>query len=211
MPYEHRIPDVLEPTGDLIVPLIIPHDPQWSGLILGVLRTLEDLDYYNRDSNFDDENAKIVTAQWRDRTITPLIEAIATGQTIGGQSLKITPKTIVIANDRTTTSVTYVDIVDSDFAFTFTYPKATIEAIALMANAANANTFLQVLVDGNTGLLSVETRIRNVTAVARYVNNWEDLPVGTPVTIKSQFKVSNNTGTVFAGYNMLYLITEHSE
>lgn len=81
MPYEHRIPTVLNPTGDLVVPLFIPHDPQWSGLLLGVLRQLEEVERYERDPNFDNENALVVVEQWRTRTITPLIDAIASGET----------------------------------------------------------------------------------------------------------------------------------
>lgn len=212
MPYEHRIPDVLEPTGDLIVPLIIPHDPQWSGLLLGVLRTLEETEYYNRDSNFDDENAKTVTAQWRDRTISPLIDAIANGETCGGglASVKITPKSIVLGANRTTSSTTFVDVTGSDFSHTFTYENATIEAMALLANDSNANSYMQILCNGNTGLLSVETRLRQMTEVVKAVNNWEGIPTGTPITIKSQFRQSGGgTATIFQNYNMVYLITEY--
>lgn len=77
----HRIPTDLTPSGDLIVPLIIPRDTQWTGLILGVLAQLEDVEYYQLDSDYGDTGAQTVTAQWRDRTITPLIEAIAGGET----------------------------------------------------------------------------------------------------------------------------------
>lgn len=83
MPEKHRIPTNINPTGDIIVPLIIPHDPQWSGLLLGVLTTLEVVEYYQRDPDFDDEDAKTVAAQWRDRTINPLIDAIANGEGCG--------------------------------------------------------------------------------------------------------------------------------
>lgn len=212
MPFEHRIPDDITPTGDLTVPLIIPHDPQYIGLLLGALITLEEIEYYNRDPDYDNENAQIVAAQWRDRTITPLIEAIASAETCGGGSLpvKITPKSIVLGANRTTTSTTFVDVTGSDFAHTFTYENATIEAIALLANDSNANSYMQILCNGNTGLLSVETRVRQMTQVVKVVNNWENLSTGTPLTIKSQFRQSGGgTATIFQNYNMIYLITEY--
>lgn len=83
MVYDHRIPSDLTPTGTITVPVSIPHDPQWIGLLLGALITLEETQYYQRDPNFDNENSKIVTAQWRERTITPLIQAIADGDICG--------------------------------------------------------------------------------------------------------------------------------
>jgi hypothetical protein len=83
MPYDHKIPTVLNPSGDIVVPLYIPHDPQYTALLLGVLITLEEVERYERDPDFDDDNAQIVAANWRDRTITPLIEAIATGKRLG--------------------------------------------------------------------------------------------------------------------------------
>lgn len=83
MVLEHRIPATLNPLGDIVVPLSIPHDPQYVGLLLGVLKTLEETDYYQRDPDFDNENAKIVAGNWRDRTLTPLIQAIADGEVCG--------------------------------------------------------------------------------------------------------------------------------
>jgi microcystin-dependent protein len=83
MVYEHRIPETLTPTGTITVPVSIPHDPMWVGLLLGALRELEQVDYYQRDTDYDNEGAKTVVAQWRDRTITPLIQAIADGETCG--------------------------------------------------------------------------------------------------------------------------------
>lgn len=80
---KHRIPTVTNPSGDIVVPLYIPHDPQWSALLLGVLITLEEVDYYQNDPNYDNENAKLVAARWRDTTINPLIEAIANGEVCG--------------------------------------------------------------------------------------------------------------------------------
>lgn len=83
MPYEHNLPEVLNPTGDIIVPLCIPHDADYTALLLGVLRQLEDVERYYRDVDYDDESAQIVAGNWRDRTITPLIDAIATGRGFG--------------------------------------------------------------------------------------------------------------------------------
>lgn len=80
MAFEHKLPSNLNPTGNIIVPLCIPHDPHWISLILGAIGTLEQEDYYQRDPNYDNEDAKTVVSRWRETTITPLIDAIANAE-----------------------------------------------------------------------------------------------------------------------------------
>jgi len=87
MAYEHRLPATLNPLGDICVSLFIPADIDYHALLLGVIRQLEDINYYERDDNYDDTGAQTVSAQWRERTITPLIEALANGESCSVMSV----------------------------------------------------------------------------------------------------------------------------
>jgi len=72
--WEHNLPSVLNPVGDICVKVTIPAHPDYIKLFVRAARQLEVNRMYQRDENL---NAKIVVEQWRDRTITPLIEALA--------------------------------------------------------------------------------------------------------------------------------------
>lgn len=74
--FEHKLPAVLEPVGDICVEVTIPAHPDYIALFIRAVRMLETNRLYYRDENL---SAKIVVEQWRKRTITPLIEALATG------------------------------------------------------------------------------------------------------------------------------------
>jgi len=70
-----NLPAVLNPVGDTCVQVYIPNHPDYIKLFLRAIRMLEVQRNYARDETM--QGAKIVTEQWRDRTITPLIEALA--------------------------------------------------------------------------------------------------------------------------------------
>lgn len=74
----HQLPEVLTPQGDICVPLFIPAHTDYVALLVGALRKLELQRHYEVDEN---QSYKIVTEQWRERTLNPLIEALteATG------------------------------------------------------------------------------------------------------------------------------------
>jgi len=74
--YGANLPAILNPVGDTCVQVFIPNHPDYIKLFVRAIRMLEVNRMYARDET--NEGAKIVTAQWRDRTITPLIEALAT-------------------------------------------------------------------------------------------------------------------------------------
>lgn len=74
--WEANLPAVLEPVGDICVQVTIPAHPDYVKLFVRAVRMLEVNRNYARDENL---SAKIVCAQWRDRTVNPLIEALATG------------------------------------------------------------------------------------------------------------------------------------
>lgn len=74
--FEANLPSVLEPVGDICVQVTIPAHPDYVKLFVRAVRMLEVNRMYARDENL---SAKIVCAQWRDRTVNPLIEALATG------------------------------------------------------------------------------------------------------------------------------------
>jgi len=75
MPYNHPIPAVLNPPDDLCVKVIIPAHPDYVALFIRAVRQLENDRHYQRDYVAGDD-VKIVRAQWRDRTITPMIEEL---------------------------------------------------------------------------------------------------------------------------------------
>lgn len=87
MAYEHKLPDTLNPLGDVCVSLFIPANLDYHALLLGVIRHLEDADYYERDDDYGDAGAQTVAAQWRQRTITPLIEALANAESCSVMSV----------------------------------------------------------------------------------------------------------------------------
>ena len=78
--FSHNIPAVLQPQGDICVPLYIPDDPDYIALLVGAIRRLTFDRYYQRDAN---KSALIVRDEWRQRTLVPLIDALATGTYCG--------------------------------------------------------------------------------------------------------------------------------
>lgn len=74
--YGANLPAIWNPVGDTCVQVYIPNHPDYIKLFLRAVRMLEVQRMYARDETMT--GAKIVAEQWRDRTITPLIEALAT-------------------------------------------------------------------------------------------------------------------------------------
>jgi hypothetical protein len=74
--WEANLPGELEPEGEICVVVKIPAHPDYVSLFLRAVRMLEVNRNYERD---DAHSAAIVCEQWRNRTINPLIEALATG------------------------------------------------------------------------------------------------------------------------------------
>jgi len=75
--WEHNLPAVLEPDGTISVCVNIPNHPDYVALFVRAVRILETQRQYQRDETM--EGAKIVAAQFRDKTVTPLIQALADG------------------------------------------------------------------------------------------------------------------------------------
>lgn len=206
MVYDHRIPDDTNPTGDYCVPLYIPLDPQYTGLLLGALKTLEETEYYQRDPDYDDENAQIVVAQWRDRTMTPLIEAIATAQACGGlmntKVLSVDP-----VSTKTTTSTT--NITNSDAAWSYAPTKSNMQirvANVHLANSGNNDTRAEIVASHGTVVdkfIAVVngTNVRSMSIASKY----SDMPVGTTVNFWIDWRVLAGTGT-FVG--TMWLLVE---
>jgi hypothetical protein len=76
--YQANLPAVLNPVGDICVEVTIPAHPDYVKLFVRAVRMLETNRMYARDDEFG-AKVKIITDNWRDRTVTPLIEALATG------------------------------------------------------------------------------------------------------------------------------------
>lgn len=210
MAYDHNLPSVLNPTGDYCVPLFIPHHPDYTALLLGVISTLEDLERYERDPNFDNEDAKIVVAQWRDRTITPLIEAIASATACGG-AMKATVHEDQLGADRTTTSSTYVAITGSDFSHTFTKPNALIRCANMLLINSGMGFLVEPRVDGVAGdsiahAFQVSATARTFVCAATF----ENITTGVAKTIALYWKiVSNGTNTIFNVQQLVWEIIEY--
>lgn len=90
--YEHPLPAILEPVGDICLQISIPAHPDYVALFIRAVRMLETNRLYVRD---DALSAKIVVDQWRQRTITPMIEALASAtgncQDLDGECLTYPP------------------------------------------------------------------------------------------------------------------------
>lgn len=91
--YGANLPAVLNPPGEICVEVYIPAHPDYIKLFLRAIRMLEVQRMYARDESMT--GAKTVVEQWRNRTITPLIEALATGtglcQDLDGECLAYPP------------------------------------------------------------------------------------------------------------------------
>lgn len=87
-----NLPSVLEPLGEICVEVKIPAHPDYVKLFVRAIRMLEVNRMYARDN---DLSAKVVVEQWRNRTITPLIAALAEGtgicQDLDGECLAYPP------------------------------------------------------------------------------------------------------------------------
>ena len=79
--HSHKLPATLIPNGDICVPVFIPNDPDYIALFVRAVRQLETDRLYERDENY---SSNIVTEQWRTRTVSPLIDALASasGETV---------------------------------------------------------------------------------------------------------------------------------
>jgi len=69
--YGANLPSVLNPPGEICVEVYIPAHPDYIKLFVRAIRMLEVQRMYARDESMT--GAKIVTEQWRNRTVTPLI------------------------------------------------------------------------------------------------------------------------------------------
>jgi len=208
MPYEHNLPAVINPSGDIVVPLYIPHDADYTALLLGVLRTLEETERYERDPDYDDTSAQAVAGNWRDRTITPLIDAIANG--IGMRVW--TPQIINIGANKTTTSLVPVAVTDTGFNHIFTFKNAIIRChnIVLSNSGASNLTSAQIDINGEApeayAIASNEgTNNRPFTTVARF----ENLTVGVSEQLRLMMFVSGGTGTMNANSQLVWEIEEY--
>jgi len=83
MAYDHPLPTTLIPPTNICVPIYIPDDPDYIENFLGALRVLEGVGYWLPSAGWDLADSEVVVAQWRTRTITPLIEALAAGTPCG--------------------------------------------------------------------------------------------------------------------------------
>lgn len=73
----HILPVFPAPESDIVVALFIPLDPSYTELVLGALRVLENEEYYNLDPDAGNSGAIAAAAVFRDRVITPLIQALS--------------------------------------------------------------------------------------------------------------------------------------
>lgn len=210
MVFEHKIPAVINPSGDYVVPLYIPLDPEYTALLLGAIRTLEQVDYYELDPDFDNESAKIVAEQWQKRTITPLIEAIASG--LGVITMrKFSLRNVDIVNSQTQNNLTSAMVVNSDFNHTFEHPNAIIRCYGIHLVGSLAGTLATGLVqvglelpDDRADAINEGTTARELVAVGLY----SDLPTGVATQISLTLSSVGGQSTIGANSRLLYEIEE---
>jgi len=73
----HILPVFPAPESDIVIALFIPLDTSYTELVLGALRVLENEEYYNLDPDAGNTGAIEAAAIFRDRVITPLIQALS--------------------------------------------------------------------------------------------------------------------------------------
>lgn len=201
----HRIPDDINPTGDYCVPLYIPLDTQYTALLLGALKTLEDVEYYNLDEDFGTDEAQIVAAQWRDRTLTPLIEAIATAIACGGY---MNAQLLTGTQVNYTVNTTSYSASGLSIAYTPTKANAKIKAYLPVLNNSGAITSNhQVRFDGNAGAVDMPSTVlvgvlQNVVAAGIFTG----LTVGVAKNVTVYAKVSAGSTNIQAGAGTNYFI-----
>lgn len=208
MPYEHNLPAELNPEGDYCVPLYIPHHPDYTALLLGVLRTLEEVERYERDPNYDNENAKIVAANWRDRTLTPLIEAIATG---AGMPRKFTLVQKSIGSNFTTSSTSPVAVTNSNIDHTFEFRNALIRCFNInMANGGvvGQSTLVEIEVISLTPIATGKAQVISTAKEMACNALYENITPGLITTIRLLCSVSANTATIGVNSFLVYEIEE---
>lgn len=206
---KHRIPANLTPSGDIIVPLSIPHDEQWTGLLLGVLILLEDPDYYQKDPNFDNEDAKVVAARWRDTTINPLIEAIAAGASILNRKFTAIP--FSLGASQNTNSSTPVTVPNSTVQHTFSYENAHIRCatIGLVNSGAGGTSEAGISLEGETPIHEALASVSGTASREGIADSiFENVPVGVELDIKLMFSASSGTATMNGAIGLAYLIEE---
>lgn len=131
---DHQLPEELNPVGDICVPLFIPAHPDYVALLLGALRVLESSDYYEMDDN---QGELTVGGQWRTRTITPLINALASEDgcgASGGSTMIVDTKEYELTSSIAKTGTVW-DNVDSDLAITTVLNGNGITQVAMSFNS----------------------------------------------------------------------------
>jgi len=211
MAYDHKLPSVLNPSGDIIVPLFIPHDPNYISLLLGALSTLEQVEYYQRDPNYDDENAQIVAEQWQNRTITPLVDAIASGSHVI-VNRKHTFYPVDLVSNKTTTSPTPVQVSGSVISHTFTYKNAVFRAysISVSHSVGGEGVYVEPVVSGESasGVVGGQSRGTNQREIF-CAATFDDLTTGVARDLSLYWlRTSSGTATMSSGCIIVFEIEE---
>lgn len=89
--YDTPLPSILEPTGDICIPLLIPDDPDYKIMLVEHIRKLTNNRRYERGN---DEGIRTVQDVWLNRTFKPFLDAVITGQTCAqdtGNCYRVSP------------------------------------------------------------------------------------------------------------------------
>jgi hypothetical protein len=197
--YEHLLPEELEPTGDFVVPLYVPHLPDYSALLLGAIRLLENPDYYHRDLGSDDTSAQIVAAQFRDRTITPLIEAIATGRRIG---MKKTIYEMPIGSNITISNTIAAAVAAFTQAHTFEFKNCqiTLKNMACFAGDNSSSLqFLATILSASPSAFQTPLHYNKLAGeqlTLDIFSTFEDIVTGVPLSLQLLALKTGVNGTI---------------
>lgn len=140
----HNLPDDLNPTGVLTVPLSIPNDSDWVELLIGAIRQLSTEDYYQLQDHRDSD-IFAVNDIWRKVTIVPLIESLANLESCSGGGATV--EKLAVSAVRTANF-----IINAGVSTPITFPSTKYD-YGLFHNLLTANEF--IVPSGKAGIYTL--------------------------------------------------------
>lgn len=125
-------------------------------------------------------------------------------------ALKTTALTDNLNANRSTTSTTFVAVIDSNILFTPTYSKMRVTVTILGQNNNSSETLIVgIRAGGVSGNEPARTRIQSTNSIASRASDVWDVPPGVELTLELEFRVSGGTGTISASSNIVWEIIEY--
>lgn len=114
-------------------------------------------------------------------------------------ALKTTVIQDSLGSNRSTTSGSFVNVVESDILFTPTYGKLRISQLLNGFNTMSGEKlFIRITLDGVVGNEANVAEIESTTTRTTMISDIWDVEPNVEVTIRLQFRVSGGTGTLLS-------------